>query len=122
VGSGTENLNRHVDAFVKSGLIKRRIAQIDISFSNSMIESFLRTIKHCRLFMLSLDDIECVRKYVGEFIEDYKILIPHSAFHVATLSEMYLGSRLPAQIDELDRAEEQASFKRSSDNFETPVT
>jgi len=39
VDSGTENLNRHVDALVKSGLIKRTIAQIDISFSNSMIES-----------------------------------------------------------------------------------
>jgi hypothetical protein len=37
--SGTQNLNWHVDALVKSGLIKRTIAKIDIGFSNSMIES-----------------------------------------------------------------------------------
>jgi hypothetical protein len=91
VDSGTENLNRHVDTLVKSGLIKRTIAQIDISFSNSMIQSFFRTIKHRWLFMLSLDDIECVQKYVGEFIEDYNTIIPHSAHHGATPLEMYLG-------------------------------
>jgi transposase InsO family protein len=117
VDSGTENLNRHVDALVKSGLIKRTIAQIDISFSNSMIESFFRTIKHRWLFMLSLDDIECVRKNVGEFIEDYNTLIPHSALRGATPLEMYLGSWLPAQEDELERAEEQAREERRIANL-----
>ena len=117
VDSGTENLNRHVDALVKSGLIKRTIAQIDISFSNSMIESFFRTIKHRWLFMLSLDDIECVRKNVGEFIEDYNTVIPHSALRGATPLEMYLGSWLPAQEDELERAEEQAREERRIANL-----
>jgi putative transposase len=117
VDSGTENLNRHVDTLVKSGLNKRTIAQIDISFSNSMIESFFRTIKHRWLFMLSLDDIECVQKYVGEFIEDYNTLIPHSALRGATPLEMFLGSWLPAQIDELESAEEQATEVRRIANL-----
>lgn len=117
VDSGTENLNRHVDHLVQSGIIRRTIAQIDISFSNSMIESFFRAIKHRWLFMLSLDDIECVRKYVGEFIEDYNTLIPHSALRGATPLEMYLGSWLPAQIDEFESAEEQAREERRIANL-----
>ena len=117
VDSGTENLNRHVDTLVKTGLIKRTIEQIDISFSNSMIESFFRTIKHRWLFMLSLDDIECIRKYVGEFIEDYNTLIPHSALRGATPLEMYFGNWLPAQMDELERAEEQAREERRIANL-----
>jgi len=38
VDSGTENLNEHVDQLVSSDTIKRTIAQIDVEFSNSMIE------------------------------------------------------------------------------------
>jgi hypothetical protein len=67
--------------------------------------------------MLSLDDIECVQKYVGEFIEDYNTLIPHSAHHGATPLEMYLGRWLPAQEDELEHAEEQAREERRITNL-----
>jgi hypothetical protein len=37
--SGVENLNTQVDALVASGTIQRIIAQVDVVFSNSMIES-----------------------------------------------------------------------------------
>jgi transposase InsO family protein len=96
VDGGIENLNRHVDHLVQSGIIKRTIEQIDISFSNSVIESFFRTIKHRWPFMLSLDDLDSVRKHVVAFIEDYNSLIPHSALRGAKPLEMYLGSWLPA--------------------------
>ncbi|MFM8574207.1 MAG: transposase family protein [Pirellula sp.] len=42
--SGVENLNTHVDALVASGTIQRIIAQV--LFSNSMIESWWRMLKH----------------------------------------------------------------------------
>jgi putative transposase len=37
--SGVENLNTQVDALVACGAIQRIIAQVDVVFSNSMIES-----------------------------------------------------------------------------------
>jgi transposase InsO family protein len=117
VDSGTENLNRQVDQLIQSGIIKRTIAQLDISFSNSMIESFFRTIKHRWLFMLSLDDLASVRKHVGVFIEDYNTLIPHSALRGATPLEMYLGLWLPAQMDDLQHAEERAREERRIANL-----
>jgi hypothetical protein len=44
--SGVENLNTQVDALVASGTIQRIIAQVDVVFSNSMIESWWRMLKH----------------------------------------------------------------------------
>jgi transposase-like protein len=117
VDGGTENLNRHVDHLVQSGIIKRTIEQIDISFSNSVIESFFRTIKHRWPFMLSLDDLASVRKHVGEFIEDCNTLIPHSALRGATPLEMYLGNWLPAQMDELQHAERRDKVERRIANL-----
>jgi putative transposase len=38
--SGVENLNGNVDALVATGTIQRIIAQVDVVFSNSMIESW----------------------------------------------------------------------------------
>ncbi|NBW83632.1 hypothetical protein EBR21_17955 [bacterium] len=69
------------------------------------------------LFMLSLDDIDYVRKYVGEFIEDCITLISRSAHHGAPPSEMYLRSWLPAQMAELQRAEEQVRRERQISNL-----
>ena len=39
VDGGVENFNSAVDELVDSGLLKRLLAQTDISFSNSLIES-----------------------------------------------------------------------------------
>jgi hypothetical protein len=42
--SGVENLNANVDALVASGTIQRILAQVDVVFSNSMIESLWRML------------------------------------------------------------------------------
>ena len=36
--SGVENLNKDVDKLLEGGTIERVIAQIDVTFSNSLIE------------------------------------------------------------------------------------
>ena len=49
VDGGIENFNHAVDELVESGILKRILAQIDLLFSNSLIEAFWRTMKHeCR--------------------------------------------------------------------------
>jgi malate/lactate dehydrogenase len=44
--------------------LRRVIAQIDVSFSNSLIEAWWRTLKHQRLYLHSLDDLATVRRPV----------------------------------------------------------
>jgi len=46
VDGGVENYNSSVDELVDSGVLQRLLAQTDISFSNSLIESWWRTLKH----------------------------------------------------------------------------
>lgn len=43
---GVENVNGAVDELVESGLLKRVLAQTEIAFSNSLIESWWRVLKH----------------------------------------------------------------------------
>jgi len=38
--SGVENLNKNVDKLLEVGTLERVIAQVDVSFSNSMIEAW----------------------------------------------------------------------------------
>jgi transposase InsO family protein len=48
--SGVENLNGAVDKFFDSSPVRRVIAQIDVTFSNSLIEAWWRTLKHQWLY------------------------------------------------------------------------
>ena len=64
VDGGVENYNSAVDELVDSGMLKRLLAQTDISFSNSLIESWWRAIKHQWLFLNTLDTVARVKKLV----------------------------------------------------------
>ena len=68
VDGGSENFNGRVDELVTSGILRRVLAQTDITFSNSMIEAFWRTLKHQWLFLNTLDTVEAVRRYVTFYV------------------------------------------------------
>ncbi len=65
VDGGVENYNSAVDKLVDSGLLKRILAQTEIRYSNSLIESWWRVIKHQWLFLNTLDTVASVRKLVA---------------------------------------------------------
>lgn len=98
--SGVENINTAVDATLLSSCLERVLAQIDVAYSNSMIEAFWRSLKHQWLYINSLDSIERLRALVAFFIEQHNTQMPHPAFSGQTPDEMYFGSavNLPAQL------------------------
>jgi hypothetical protein len=59
---GVENFNGAVDELIASGLLRRVLAQTEITFSNSMIESWWRVLKHQWLFLNPLDSVRAVEK------------------------------------------------------------
>jgi transposase InsO family protein len=89
---GTENQNKDVDALVDAGRIIRTIAQIDVEFSNSMIEALFRSLKHRWLFILSLTTFEAVCRAVDEYITDHNNRIPHYALGGAVPLEVFSGT------------------------------
>jgi len=100
VDSGVENLNSAVDAALLAACLNRVLAQVEVAFSNSMIEAFWRSLKHQWLYLNSLDSIERLRTLVAFFIEEYNTQMPHPAFSGQTPDEMYFGTAvdLPAEL------------------------
>jgi transposase InsO family protein len=99
--SGIENTNSTVTALVEKGTIARVLAQVEVVFSNSMIESWWRLLKHQWLYLNTLDSVEMVRKLVEFYVEQHNTHIPHSAFKGwQTPDEMYFGKgeELPEQL------------------------
>ena len=91
VDSGTENLNQHVDQLVTENLIRRTVAQIDIEFSNSMIEMLLNRLKHRYLLTIPLTNVVVLSKATDFFLTESNDKIPHAALRGATPLEMITG-------------------------------
>ena len=89
---GVENVNGAVDKLVKNGLLKRLLAQTEITFSNSMIESWWRILKHQWLYLNTLDTVRTVEKLVAFYVDEHNTKLPHSAFRGQTPDEMYFGT------------------------------
>ena len=59
--SGVENVNGAVDATLFSACLERILAQVEVGFSNSIVEAYWRSLKHQWLFMNTLDTVAHVR-------------------------------------------------------------
>ncbi len=99
--SGVENKTRAIDELVNSGALRRVLAQTEIACSNSMIESWWRTLKHQWLFLNDLDTVRSLRRLVDFYVEEHNSRLPHSAFRGQTPDEMYFGKgdHVPADLD-----------------------
>ena len=87
--SGVENLNRVVDPLFEGPDLERVLAQVDVTFSNSMIEAWWRSLKHQWLCLHQLDNIATVRRLVAFYAQQHNEIMPHSAFSGETPDEVY---------------------------------
>ena len=97
--SGNENVNDLVDEFIKSRTLDRIRAQVDVSYSNSMIEAWWRSLKHRWLFVNPLPSLGGFRTLVAFFVEQHNKVMPHSAFRGQTPDEMYFGTGAAVPTD-----------------------
>ena len=71
--------------------IKKIIAQIDVKFSNSMVESFNSLIKYRSLYLHDIPDHNALNRHMTEFIPIYNNVRPHSAHTYLTPEESFFG-------------------------------
>jgi transposase InsO family protein len=90
--AGVENVNAQVDALIHTGVLRRLLAFTELTFSNSMIEAWWRSLKHQWLFLHSLDSVTTVRRLVAFYVDEHNRVLPHSAFRGQTPDEMYRGT------------------------------
>ncbi len=112
---GVENFNKAVDELVEGGLLKRVLAQTDITFSNSMIESWWRVLKHQWLYLNTLDTVRAVENLVAFYVQEHNSRLPHSAFRGQTPDEIYFktGDGIP---EKLEAARQKARQSRAEAN------
>ena len=89
--SGSENVNSDVDGLLEDNGLSRTLAQVDVTFSNSMIEAFWRSLKHSWLYLHSLDSVESLRRLVDFYVRQHNEVMPHAAFEGQTPDEVYFG-------------------------------
>jgi len=90
--AGVENRNGDIDALIAAGRLRRVLALTEISFSNSLIEAWWRSLKHQWLFLHQLDSVATVRRLVAFYVEEHNTRIPHAALEGQTPDEMYYGT------------------------------
>jgi len=90
--SGVENVNQEVNALFASGPLRRVLAQVEVTFSNSMIEAWCRSLKHGWLYLHELDTFAALEKLIAFYVEQHNTVVPHAAFAGQTPDEMYFGT------------------------------
>ncbi len=78
--SGIENVNRFVEELIEQGRIVREIAQLEIDYSNSLVEAFFRSAKNNYFYLQGLSGIEVLGNHAGFYIREHNEVMPHSAF------------------------------------------
>jgi putative transposase len=68
--------------------IKKLIAQKDIVFSNSLVESVNKIIKYRSLFLHNIPNIDALKKHLDEFIPVYNNVRPHVSLNGFTPNEV----------------------------------
>ncbi|MCC7385967.1 MAG: transposase [Deltaproteobacteria bacterium] len=98
--SGIENIGP-IGELVSEHLLKHVLAQIDVEFSNSMIERWFMSLKHAWLYLHELPNLEAARRLMDQFVREYNTVMPHSALGGRTPDEVYFDLRpdLPAELD-----------------------
>ena len=113
--SGVENVNAGVDQLTADGIVRRVLAQVEVSFSNSMIEAFWRSLRHQWLYLHSLESFTQLEQLIDFYVREHNTKMPHHAFDGQTPDEVYFsqGDRVH---DRLRTARHQARRARLEAN------
>jgi transposase InsO family protein len=113
--SGSENVNGAVDDALAAEELTRVLAQVEVTFSNSMIEAFWRSMKHSWLYLHSLDSFAALRRLIEFYVNGHNGVMPHAAFEGQTPNEVFfgIGDEVPKKLADARTA---AREKRMKEN------
>ena len=114
--SGVENVNVRVDQLIDDGVIRRVLAQVEVSFSNSMIEAFWRSLRHQWLYLHSLESFTQLEQFIEFYVREHNTQMPHHAFGGQTPDEVYFD-QADRVDDRLRTARRQARRERMETNL-----
>lgn len=73
------------------GKLRRVLAQVEVSFSNSLIDAFWRSLKSNWIYINQLDSFATLERLVGFYVAEHNTKLPHGAFQGQTPDEIDFG-------------------------------
>lgn len=89
VDGGGENRSRSVNRLEGRGHFRKQVARFEISYSNSMVESLFRSLKHNYLFHQEIQSLSSLKKHSDFWLKEHNEKIPHSSFNGETPAERF---------------------------------
>jgi len=89
VDGGSENKSQSVTRLEDKGHFRKQVARFEISYSNSMVETLFRSLKHNYLFHQEIRSLAALRKHTDFWFNEHNEKIPHTAFNGETPLERY---------------------------------
>jgi len=108
-------VNTGVDQLMADGIVRRVLAQVEVSFSNSMIEAFWRSLRHQWLYLHSLEGFTQLEQLIDFYVREHNTQMPHHACDGQTPDEIYFD-RSDGVWDRLTAARHQALRARMEAN------
>lgn len=115
VDGGSENNNNKVDELVSCNLITKSIAQLEIDFSNSMVESLFLRLKYWHLYFQELTSFEKLKEHTDFYLDQCNHKIPMAVLKGATPFEAYTGDWSDQNTEQM----KEASLKQRSLRIDT---
>jgi transposase InsO family protein len=113
--SGSENVNGEVDELLSEKALTRILAQVEVAFSNSLVEAFWRSLKNSWLYLNALDNLTALRRLVEFYVTAHNEVMPHAAFDGQTPDEMFYGTG-EGVVSALDAGRKNARDRRLATN------
>ena len=102
---GSENFGDVNSLLDDSSWLQRAVAQVEVIFSNSLIEAWWRELKHRWLFLHLLENADAVRNLVAYHVSQHNSVVPRAVLKDRTPDEVYFGREtdLPERLSALRR-------------------
>jgi len=91
VDNETENVNAEKGGMIRRGIISRVIAQIEIDFSNALIEALFYRFKYRHLFLQQMTSLDILVKQTDFYLTEANNKIPLTILAGATALELISG-------------------------------
>ena len=86
---GSENFGDVNSLLDDSSWLERVVAQVEVIFSNSLIEAWWRELKYRWLFLHLLDNADAVRRLVAFYVSQHNEVVPRAVLQGRTPDEVY---------------------------------
>lgn len=119
---GKENNNHAVQKFIASKNLKRVLAQVDVHYSNSMIEGLFHGLKNKYLYHQRIKNIEDLIRKANFYFKQHNEVVPLQVLNGGRPKEVFVSSWSDEDKKNLESNKLHAFLSRKKKNLEPPCS